>query len=415
MLSRIKYALISVIFVCSNVLTAYANLPAKPYVVVAPACLLAKVNQGYTALAKQNEFSLIKADDNLIDQLIAAKTHQKNPCGGFMNVTAAWKDFQKKNLQMKNKAQRFLSNYIPTEETEGMLKKRKKRKTREFKVQFPTQVNALISQLNPQNMWGNLTTLSSYPNRAARSNEGVKAANWIKSEVENMAKNAGREDVEVRFVETGSLKQPSVVAKIGSSTEAGVVVGGHMDTLDSFFENKPGADDDGTGSVTVLEVARALLNSDLRFKKPIYLIWYAAEELGLIGSQHVVADFKQKNIPVDAVMQLDMTGYAYKNDPTIWLIDDDVDKNLTSFLEELVNAYVKQPVKHTKCGYACSDHATWHQKGYASSMPFEAEFGNDDPYIHTARDTMNVLSLNHMSDFAKLAAAFAVELAEPVN
>ncbi len=209
-------------------------------------------------------------------------------------------------------------------------------------------------------------------------------------------------------------KQPSLVVKIGDSNEPGIVIGAHMDTLGALWGKMPGADDDGSGSVTVLEVARTLLASGMHFKKPIYFIWYSAEEEGLVGSQHVVADFKAKKIPVSEVIHMDMTGYANQNDPTIWLISDNTDKSLTSYLETLTNTYVKQPVKYTSCGYACSDHATWTQNGFKAAIPFEAQFGKDDPNIHSAQDTMDVLSLNHMTDYAKLGVAFVVELAQPV-
>jgi leucyl aminopeptidase len=136
--------------------------------------------------------------------------------------------------------------------------------------------------------------------------------------------------------------------------------------------------------------------------------------MGLVGSSYVVKDFVSKKIPVDAVLQFDMTGYAYKNDPTMWLVTDHVNKDLTGFLETLIKTYVKQPVGMTRCGYACSDHASWDSAGFKSSFPFEAAFNQDDPYIHTSQDTMSVLSLNHMTDYAKLGIAFAVELAEPV-
>ena len=191
-----------------------------------------------------------------------------------------------------------------------------------------------------------------------------------------------------------------------------------MDTL-SYWQyepgQKPGADDDASGTVTVLEAARTLLASGMQFNKPIYFIWYAAEEDGLLGSRDVVSQFKNKNIPIDAVLQLDMTGYAGKNqsNPTMWLINDYVNQSLTAFLETLINTYVKQPIGHTQCGYACSDHARWTNKQIPAAFPFEAEFGHDNPDVHTSRDTVNNLSLNHMTDFAKLAVAFAVELAEP--
>ena len=142
-------------------------------------------------------------------------------------------------------------------------------------------------------------------------------------------------------------------------------------------------------------------------------MWYSAEEEGLIGSQQVVSVFKKQRIPVEAVIHFDMTGYAKNNDPTLWLIKDYVDANLTNYLEQLITTYVKQPVQYTRCGYACSDHASWTQEGYAAAMPFEASFGNDNPYIHTSNDTIDHLSVTHMTDFAKLGVAFAVELAQP--
>jgi leucyl aminopeptidase len=204
------------------------------------------------------------------------------------------------------------------------------------------------------------------------------------------------------------------LAKIGTGSEPGIVIGAHMDTLSGTFSNKPDADDDGTGSVTVLEIARTLLASGMHFKKPIYIIWYAAEEEGLIGSQYVVDQFKKQNIPVENVMHFDMTGYTYQNDPTMWLITDNTDKALTAYLADLINTYVKQKINYTACGYACSDHATWSMNGYKASIAFESKMETYNPYIHTSEDKMSILSLSHMTDYLKLGLAFAIELAEPV-
>jgi leucyl aminopeptidase len=369
---------------------------AAPYILVAPNCLLNK-DISYQTLSSNKQFSLIKVDKTGLNQLIKAKSQQKKPCGGFMNVTASY----------QNKTT-FLNDFLrpmPMLTTNN-----------NFQIRYSQTVNHLLPMLTPQNMWTDLTTLSHFEDRYAGSNNGVNTANWLKKTMEDLAKTNHRTDVKAYFVKTGDdYIQPSLVVKIGDSSEPGIVIGAHMDTLESsmWSGNMPGADDDGSGSVTTLEVARTLLNSGIHFKKPIYFIWYSAEEEGLVGSQYVVADFKAKHIPVDAVIHMDMTGYANKNDPTIWLVRDNTNPELSSFLETLTNTYVKKPVKYTACGYACSDHATWTKNGYKAAIPFEAEFGKDDPYIHTSEDTMNVLSLDHMTDFAKLGMAFVVELAEP--
>lgn len=393
----------SLTLLASLPLTIHAQ-PADQHVVVAPQCLIKQFNGEYKTLAVTQALALITVSDQGIDQLNEARHQQKKPCGGFMDVTHEW---NKTNLQKTSPAA-FLNRY---EKPAASLVSTKTNYT----IKYPAHVNQLLKQINPEDMRADLTTLTAFPDRYSKSDNGVKAANWIKSQVEIMAKNNNRTDVSYTFINTGdSYKQPSLVIKIGDSNEPGVVVGGHMDTLSSTWSNKPGADDDGTGTVTVLETARVLLGSGMHFKKPIYLIWYAAEEMGLVGSQHVVADFKAKKIPVSAVMQLDMTGYSYKNDPTMWLVNDNVNKDLTAYLETLINTYVKQPVKYTQCGYDCSDHASWHLGGYPASIPFEAAFETYNPNIHTSADTMEKLSLKHMESFSKVAVAFAVELAEPV-
>jgi|SRR5579885_446324 leucyl aminopeptidase len=409
-----KLSLLSLGLLSSISLAVQAAPAAQTHVIVAPQCLVDKLADNYTTLSSSESLTLIETNPAGIDALITAKNQRSAiPCGGFMDVTDAWNEYHPKGLTESNRAQSFLNGY--THPKKHLLNK----SSNNYSIKYQNQVNQLLKTINPQDIWTDLTHFSDtskgqFPDRYAGSDNGVKAAQWLKTKIEDMAKANNRTDVTTWTVATGTqYKQPSVVVKIGNSNEPGVVIGGHMDTLNSSWELKPGADDDGSGSMTVMEVARTLISSGMNFKKPIYIIWYSAEEMGLVGSSYVVKDFKNKNIPVDAVLQLDMTGYANQNDPTIWLITDNVNKDLTAYLKTLVNTYVKVPVSETRCGYACSDHASWDKAGFTASFPFEAKFGNDDPYIHTAQDTMEVLSQSHMADFAKLGTAFAVELAEP--
>ena len=73
--------------------------------------------------------------------------------------------------------------------------------------------------------------------------------------------------------------------------------------------------------------------------------------------------------------------------------------------------YAKVPVAYTECGYACSDHAVWHQNGYQTVYPSATTLDDDNPYIHTANDRLDTLNLEHMTHFSVLALAFAAELA----
>lgn len=417
-----SFLMIASAVVMSGTVTAS---PAK-HTIIAPQCLLNTAKVPYSPIVTSGKFGMVEVNAADIEQLAGAKHHTEKACGGFMDVTQSWK---KQSLRGAANPAKFLRAKLAKEDNQQQSQQTQTT----YKIQHQKETEALLKTISPQTMWSNLTTLTDFHNRYANSDTGVQAAEWIKSKVEAMAKETGHDDVTVYFVKTGGYKQPSVVAKVGKGTGPGIVIGGHMDTLRNVWPGQaqqqqdqqqqngfdtphmPGADDDGSGSVTVMETARTILASGMKFEKPIYFVWYSAEELGLIGSQYVVTDFQDKNIPVEAALQLDMTGYAYQNEKTIWLMTDYVSKDVTAFLEKLITAYVKQPYKFSRCGYACSDHASWTDAGVPSAFPFESAMGKDDPYIHTTNDKMEHLSLDHMTDFVKLATSFVVETAVPVT
>lgn len=301
----------------------------------------------------------------------------------------------------------------------------------QYSIHYGSQVNQLLTRVNPLEMWKNLTVLTAYPDRSAFHDSGIQAAGWLKDQIELMVKASGRNDVSVFQVTTRGMqygevveyKQPSLVLKIGTSTEPGIVIGAHMDTVACMDEGciqDPegfvyGADDDGSGTVAVMEAARTLLSSGMQFKKPVYFIWYAAEEMDRFGSMAVVEYFKQKNIPVEAVMQFDMIGVQQNNDPTLWMGNSHTDQGLTAFSMSLAETYLKVPARITNLSDE-SDHWSWQEAGFKTVFPRESNchVGPECPRIeHTSRDTVDKLSLSHMTNFVKLAIAFAVELAEP--
>jgi leucyl aminopeptidase len=65
----------------------------------------------------------------------------------------------------------------------------------------------------------------------------------------------------------------------------------------------------------------------------------------------------------------------------------------------------------TKCGYACSDHASATKAGYPSAFVIESDFKYRDKKIHTTEDKLEYLSFEHMLQHARLTLAFVFELA----
>lgn len=66
----------------------------------------------------------------------------------------------------------------------------------------------------------------------------------------------------------------------------------------------PGADDDGSGTVSILEAFRVLADSGfIPANGPVEFHWYAAEEGGLLGSQAIARYKKESGARIGAMME----------------------------------------------------------------------------------------------------------------
>jgi hypothetical protein len=94
----------------------------------------------------------------------------------------------------------------------------------------------------------------------------------------------------------------SLIARIpGADSLHAVILGGHIDS-----PNSPGAMDDGSGSVVLLEVARVLNEARLQPPMDLYLVWFGSEELSIYGSAHFAATHQDLLDRTTAMLQVDM-------------------------------------------------------------------------------------------------------------
>jgi hypothetical protein len=81
--------------------------------------------------------------------------------------------------------------------------------------------------------------------------------------------------------------------------------------LDSIMN---GADDDGTGSMAVLEIAEAFAKSGVRPKRSLLFVWHTGEEIGLVGSAYFT---DHPTVPRDSIvtqLNIDMIGRGGSDD-----------------------------------------------------------------------------------------------------
>lgn len=290
-----------------------------------------------------------------------------------------------------------------------------------YNIDNDAAVSTLLPTISQSNIVSIINHMSTaYTNRYHTTPNGTAASNWLRDTWQTYADASGRSDVTVELYNHSTTNQPSVVMTIPGdwNVEEVVVIGGHMDSTVGGGTGPstvaPGADDNASGTATVSEVARVLLSQGYYPDRTVKFMAYAAEEVGLRGSQDIANDFLAQGVNVVGVLQLDMTNYNGSSQDIV-LIDDYTNSEQNAFIGNLIDHYFPtMSWTYSSCGYACSDHASWTFAGYPSSIPFEAQVGQHNPLIHTSSDTLanSDPTGNHTMKFARLAVAFVAELAK---
>ncbi|KAI0770795.1 peptidase [Irpex lacteus] len=291
---------------------------------------------------------------------------------------------------------------------------------------YPSSPNAtelvepVIKKLSQDGPKAHLKEFTSFRTRYYRSDTGRQSQLWLLNKIHEITKDYAPKSLQDQISTTEfshSWGQNSIITRINgtSSDDRAVIISAHQDSTNLWpFLPAPGADDDGSGSVTILEAYRALIASNFRPERPVEFHWYAAEEGGLLGSQAVAKAYEARDAHVYAESQFDMTAWVKAGTrEEVGIITDFVDASLTDFNKKLVEQYLDIPWAETKCGYACSDHASWTKAGYPSAFTIESKFENSNKNVHSTNDRYDVspeFSFDHLLEFSKLAVAFAIEL-----
>ncbi|MCB0547734.1 MAG: M28 family peptidase [Phaeodactylibacter sp.] len=234
----------------------------------------------------------------------------------------------------------------------------------------------------------------------------------------------------------------NIIGTLPGATEdaAVIIVDGHYDTVAA----SPGADDNGTAVIGVLEAARIL--SQYRFARTLRFIGFDLEEVGLRGSRHYVEN-RNREEDIVGVLNMEMIGYyseapnsqAFPNGFNLLFPDayQAVSDNafrgdfltnvavqsfapLSSSFQAAAAQYVPElkvipvtaPDNLVPDDLLRSDHAYfWRDTLPALMLTDGAEFRN--PNYHRNSDTLGTINFTFMSQVVKAVIATAAELAGP--
>lgn len=201
-----------------------------------------------------------------------------------------------------------------------------------------------------------------------------------------------------------------------------IILSAHYDSLPSSGP-APGADDNGSGSATLLEAARILQGQS--FQRTIRLIWFTGEEQGLRGSAAYVNDHDLSNVV--GVINMDMYAYDSDNDRCFELHVGTLPQSdqVGSCLVDAITAYnLNLSFDYlTTTATSRSDHASfWNQSVGAveilenffyNTLPGGCVGSDANPNYHRSTDTLDKINQSTALAITKAALAAAFTMANP--
>jgi carboxypeptidase Q len=220
----------------------------------------------------------------------------------------------------------------------------------------------------------------------------------------------GEVEAEVNIQNSFSDKSVEVyntVAEIQGSEKPDeiVIIGGHLDSWDLGT----GATDNGTGSMAVLEAARALQRLAVKPKRTIRFVLFTGEEQGLNGSHAYVKAHKSELDKISGVLVHDsgtgkvltvglMANYAVR---------ETIDRALYP-LAKAKDIGLTEPSLRTEGG---SDHVPFDEAGVPAFWCVQ-ENADYDKTHHSQADTLDRVRWDDLTEGAQVLAVFAYNVAE---
>jgi len=212
--------------------------------------------------------------------------------------------------------------------------------------------------------------------------------------------------------EVGDAETQNIYAWIDGNDEKlkeeVVVVGAHMDhigygpNMSRYGGGKihPGADDNASGSVALLEIAKAFSQLKGQNKRTVAFMAFSAEEMGLLGSSHYVNNpiFPKGNPDIKKhifMLNMDMIGYLNQG-KTVAVETNDSSLDIGSYVNQLSAKY-SFAKSITLRGSSGSDHAPFYNK----KVPVAFLHTGLHPYYHTPKDTPDKINYEGLEKVTK--------------
>ncbi|KAL4071558.1 hypothetical protein V8B97DRAFT_1870918 [Scleroderma yunnanense] len=208
------------------------------------------------------------------------------------------------------------------------------------------------------------------------------AARWIKQQFEETGASC-------RLMSFLDGFAPNVICRYNATTDTSniVLISGHYDSRGSFgLERAPGGNDDGSGTISVLSIARRIKQTGITFRSNVELVAFAGEEQGLRGSWAYAYELREKGANITLMIQGDMLAYHVPGEPLQLGLPQYIGTPEVAQFAANISAIYSPELKIGLTPVCCSDHQSFHQQGFPATHFFERITRIADPMYHNSGD-----------------------------
>lgn len=274
-------------------------------------------------------------------------------------------------------------------------------------------IEALVKQLSGSKLKQGVEHLVRFPTRYSTTRHYSEAAGWATEQLEAMGYNTVIDPISI----LGSRSRNVVASKArkGSGKQGIILIVAHLDSInkDNPMWLAPGADDNASGSVGLLEIARVMKNhhgaNELRF------VLFGGEEDGLYGSDQYVKLLCSSNEleRVKAVVCMDMIATMNCKKLTVLLEGADISQSMIDGLTSAAFTYSPSLTVTTSTCHYGSDHMPFIWASRPAVLTIEGNGAEPNQNIHTANDNLSYINYELMLAILRMNTAFLAECVGP--
>jgi Peptidase family M28 len=273
-------------------------------------------------------------------------------------------------------------------------------------------IQKLVDKISRATFQADLAQLVSFPTRFSTSTHYAKASAAARTQLKSMGYTTRFQNITVN----GSASRNVIAEKKSGAAGARKVVAvtAHLDSINlqgGPTANAPGADDNGSGSAGLLEMARVL--RDHRSKHDLRFILFGGEEEGLFGSKHYVAKLSaSERARILAVVNMDMIASLNTSTRSVLLEGATLSQRVIDGLKEAAVIYTRLTVETSLNPFA-SDHVPFINAGIPAVLTIEGA-DNTNSRVHSSKDTIDHIKSDLALEILRMNVAFIANEAGPM-